>query len=69
MTSSPARSALYEQMQDMVLEDCPWIFTIYPVKYQLYHDWQRKPWLSDYGYGYEQYTQLDCKARALWLKK
>jgi ABC-type transport system substrate-binding protein len=69
MASSPPRTALYSQMQNIVLEDCPWIFMLYPVKYQLYHGWESQPWLSDYGYGYAQYTQLDYAARTAWLNK
>jgi ABC-type transport system substrate-binding protein len=69
MPASPARTALYARMQDMVLEDCPWIFLMYPETYELYHGWREKPWISDYGYGFAQYTRLDFKARAAWLKR
>jgi ABC-type transport system substrate-binding protein len=69
LASSPPRKALYSQMQNIVLEDCPWIFMLYPVQYQLYHGWEQKPWLSDYGYGYAQYTRINYAARTAWLNK
>jgi oligopeptide transport system substrate-binding protein len=68
MPPSPQRDALYRKMQDIVLEDCPWMFQFYPVTYELYHDWQSKPWLSSYGYGLKQYMALDTAARSAWLK-
>ncbi len=68
MSPSPARDALYRKMQDIILEDCPWMFQYYNETYELYHDWQNKPWLSDYGYGMKKYMTLDTEARTKWLK-
>jgi ABC-type transport system substrate-binding protein len=69
MPRSPARDTLYKRMQDIVLDDCPYLFEYYGKTFQLYHGWQSKPWLSDYGYGYAQYTTIDSAARAAWLDR
>lgn len=69
MADSSERTQLYEKMQDMVLDDCPWIFGYYPTTYVLYHNWQSKPWLSDYGHGFKAYSTIDFQARAEWLSK
>jgi oligopeptide transport system substrate-binding protein len=67
MPPSPVRAALYKRMQDIVLDECPYLFMYYPISFQLYHDWRSKPWLSDYGYGFAKYTTLDSAARSKWL--
>ncbi|MGN6504455.1 MAG: ABC transporter substrate-binding protein [Tepidisphaeraceae bacterium] len=69
MTPGPQRTAIYGRLQEMVLEDCPMLFISYPVTYQLYHGWMQKPWISAYGYGFRQYTQLDVAARDAWIKR
>jgi ABC-type transport system substrate-binding protein len=66
--NSPERTRIYAAMQKMVLEDCPWIFTVYPVRYQLYHNWISNVVLSDYGHGYTSETRVDFDARRTWLE-
>jgi oligopeptide transport system substrate-binding protein len=43
MSESPARTALYEQMSDMVNDDCVWALIGYPLAYGLF-----QPWFQDY---------------------
>jgi ABC-type transport system substrate-binding protein len=43
MNDSPERTALYGQMVDMVLADCPWALMTYPLTYGLY-----QPWFQNY---------------------
>jgi oligopeptide transport system substrate-binding protein len=43
MADSPARTALYEQMAGLVMEDCPWALLTYPLTYGLY-----QPWFQNY---------------------
>lgn len=43
MQDSPERTALYEQMAEMVMEDCPWAMLTYPLTYGLY-----QPWFQNY---------------------
>lgn len=39
MADSPARTALYEKMAALVMEDCPWALLTYPLTYGLYQPW------------------------------
>jgi len=41
MEDSPERLAIIRRMVDIVVEDCPWIPSIYPVAYTLQHQWVR----------------------------
>jgi ABC-type transport system substrate-binding protein len=43
MQDSPERTALYEKMAGLVLEDCPWALLTYPLTYGLY-----QPWFQNY---------------------
>ncbi len=69
MPAGPARTALYNRMQAMVLDDCPWMFMYYPIGYSLYHDWERPAALMDYGYGFKADLQIDFPKRAAWLAR
>ena len=69
MPAGPTRTALYNRMQAMVLDDCPWMCTYYPIDYTLYHDWERPTAIMDYGYGFKAYLQIDFHKRAEWLAK
>jgi ABC-type transport system substrate-binding protein len=68
MSASPERDAIYKQMQDIVLDECPWVFKLYPVGYGLYHNWENDSKPMDYGYGFKSRLQIDFKARSQWLK-
>jgi hypothetical protein len=39
MGDSPERTALYEKMAGMVMEDCPWALLTYPLNYGLFQPW------------------------------
>lgn len=43
LQDSPERTALYQQMVKMIVEDCPWIFGAHRLSYALVH-----PWLKNY---------------------
>jgi len=43
MPESPERTALYEKMAALVMEDCPWALLNYPLTYGLY-----QPWFQNY---------------------
>lgn len=42
---SPERTALYLQMAEIIIEDCPWIFLSHPLAFGLF-----QPWLKNYKY-------------------
>lgn len=58
MDDSPERTALYEQMGRLLIDDCPWLFMAEPLTYTLYHErmHNRKPHL--FPYGMEKYYRL-----------
>ncbi|MFA4944277.1 MAG: ABC transporter substrate-binding protein [Lentisphaeria bacterium] len=41
LADGPARTALYQQMRQLLVEDCPWIFESHPVAAKLVHGWIR----------------------------
>ncbi len=58
MDDSPERTALYQQMARLVIDDCPWVFMSEPLVYTLVNDrvQNRKPHL--FPYGMEKYYRL-----------
>ena len=69
MNPSPQRDQLYIQMQQIVMEDCPWISQFYPVVFSLSYNWIGNYGDMDYGYGMRQYLTLDESARTKALTK
>ncbi|NQT94673.1 MAG: hypothetical protein HQ559_18095 [Lentisphaerae bacterium] len=66
MEDSPERTALYEQMAGIVIEDAPWIFMHHPMAYGLHHRWVRNYKPHDFPYGLTKYRKVDIKERELW---
>lgn len=58
MEDSPERTALYQQMARLLIDDCPWLFMSEPLTYTLYQQrvLNRKPHL--FPYGMEKYLRL-----------
>lgn len=63
MPDSPERRKLYEQMEQITMEDCPWLLEIYFVRYQLLYDWIKDYSPMNYGYGFRQHLVLDQALR------
>ncbi len=57
------KNRLCEQMADLVVEDCPWIFLYQPMSYALIHDWLKNFKRHDFPYGMVKYRRVD---NALW---
>jgi ABC-type transport system substrate-binding protein len=68
MQDSPERTALYRRMADLVVEDCPWIFTANPLSYGLQHHWLGNYKFHDFPYGMIKYYRMDPSARSRWKK-
>lgn len=66
MQDSPERTELYQRMADIVVEDCPWIFTSNPLAYGLHHSWIKNYKYHDFPYGMTKYYKIDLPARARW---
>lgn len=58
MEDSPERTAIYEEMARLLVDDCPWLFMSEPLTYTLYQQrlQNRKPHL--FPYGMEKYFRL-----------
>ncbi len=66
MQDTPERTAIYQKMADIVVEDCPWIFTSNPLAYGLQHHWLGNYKYHDFPYGMEKYRKIDVAGRAEW---
>ena len=69
MQDTPERTELYKRMADIVVEDCPWIFTANPLAYGLHHQWIRNYKYHDFPYGMTKYYRIDVEARDRWKKE
>ncbi|MGD0539921.1 MAG: ABC transporter substrate-binding protein [Tepidisphaeraceae bacterium] len=63
LPDGPERRRLYVQMEEVVMNDCPWLIEFYPTSYALHYDWLGGLHSMDYGYGYRQYVSLDYALR------
>ncbi len=57
------KDRLCEQMADMVVEDCPWVFMYQPMSYALIHNWLKNYVRHDFPYGMVKYRRAD---NTLW---
>jgi ABC-type transport system substrate-binding protein len=64
MQNTPQRTALYNQMSAIVEEDCCWLMTDYPKKFELHYDWLKNRRYMDYGHGFAEFLELDKDLRA-----
>lgn len=69
MQDTPERTALYTEMADIVIEDCPWIFDQIPLSYALHHAWIRNYKPHDFPYGVIKYHAVDQDLRQAWMRK
>ena len=58
MTDSPERTALYEQMSDMAMEDCPWALMTYPLTYGLFQPWFQNYKRHPFSYSSSKYHKV-----------
>lgn len=69
MNPSSERDRLYREMEQIVMEDCPWITEFYPVAFSLSYNWLGNFGDMDYGYGMRQHLTLDESKRTKALSK
>ena len=67
MQDSPERTALYKRMSDIVVEDCPWIFTSIPMSYILRHSWIENYKPHDFPYTMTKYYKINQEQRRDWI--
>ena len=62
------KDRLCEQMADIVIEDCPWIFKYQPMSYALKHNWLKNFKNHDFPYGMGKYRRVDNILWNEWKK-
>jgi oligopeptide transport system substrate-binding protein len=63
MERSPQRDKLYQQMIDIINEDCYWIHMYARLRFDIQYDWVTDFVWMDYGGGYRQFLELDVAKR------
>ncbi len=69
MQESPERTARYEQMAHMIIEDCPWIFEYQTMSFALVHSWLKYYEPHDFPYGMSIYRDIDVEQRRQWMEE
>jgi ABC-type transport system substrate-binding protein len=67
MNDSPERTAIYEKMATIIIEDCPWIFMFQPMSYGVKHSWIENYWPHDFPYGMAKYRRVNSQKRRTWF--
>mmetsp|Transcript_6117 Transcript_6117/g.13711 ORF Transcript_6117/g.13711 Transcript_6117/m.13711 type:complete len:593 (+) Transcript_6117:3312-5090(+) len=62
-SQAPERTALYEQLNEMVAEYAPIICTIHTPHSVVYHGWIKNYLWTDYHHGIEQYLNIDLSCK------
>jgi ABC-type transport system substrate-binding protein len=63
------KDRICEQMADLVIEDCPWIFMYQPMEFAVLHDWIRNYSLHAFPYTLIKYRRVDNKTWDEWKAK
>jgi len=69
MLPGPEKDRLCEQMADIVIEDCPWIFLYQPMDFAVVHNWLKNYSLHDFPYTMTKYRRVDNAAWDEWKAK
>jgi ABC-type transport system substrate-binding protein len=68
MQATPERTAIYEEMAEIIVEDSPWIFLFQPMSYALKHSWLENYVPHDFPYGMGKYRRINNETREQWFK-
>lgn len=63
LPDSPKRTALYQQMARMLVEDCPWVFGVHRQEYWLSHGWLKNMKPHELDHAKAKYLRVDPEAR------
>jgi ABC-type transport system substrate-binding protein len=69
MLPGPEKDRLCEQMVDIVIEDCPWVFLYQPMDFAVTHNWLKNYSLHDFPYTMTKYRRVDNAAWDEWKAK
>jgi ABC-type transport system substrate-binding protein len=59
MQDTPERTALYQEMANIVIEDSPWIFMTYPLSFGLFQPWLKNFKPHDFPYPFLKFYSVD----------
>ena len=68
MPEGPERTALYREIQERVMDDCPWIFESVPVTFRLVHAWVKGYIPHHYACDGWKYLRIDVAARRAYKR-
>ncbi|MDF7808469.1 ABC transporter substrate-binding protein [Pontiellaceae bacterium B12219] len=68
LQDTPERTAIYEDMAEIIVEDSPWIFLFQPMSYALKHSWLENYVPHDFPYGMGKYRRINNETREQWFK-
>lgn len=63
MKDSPERTALYQKMVVLVVEDTPWVFGVHRVIFGLSHGWLKNYKPHEFNHGMAKYYRIDASLR------
>lgn len=63
MNDSPERTALYQKMAGVVIEDTPWAFGVHRVTYGLTHPWLKNYKPHEFNHGMSKYYRIETSLR------
>ena len=63
MPDSQERTAKYAEMAEYLTEQCPWIFSHYPISYRLKHSWVKNYFPHDFCFSRWKYLSINNKQR------
>ena len=69
MQDSPERTAMYKQMAQIIIEECPWIFLYQPMDFGLTQSWVENYVSHAFPYGIGKYRRIRPDVRDAWLQK
>ncbi|VGO14600.1 Periplasmic oligopeptide-binding protein [Pontiella desulfatans] len=68
MPDSPERTAIYEKMAKIIVEEAPWVFQYQPMSFAVKHSWIENYVSHDYPYGMGRFRRVNTATRSEWMK-
>ena len=69
LQDGPERTALYQKMCAIIIEDCPWLMTMLPLDHLMNHRWLSNYKYHDFPYGMIKYYKVDPADRRAWKQQ